>query len=448
MIVLLLIAQAVLVVAGLTGIRQTHRRIDLTNPMVILLVLWIFLYTLQLIPTWDGTDVFSHVVAPWIAGNRAGQLRAAYVETAALAVMIVMYFAAGSLRFETTRASRVGPRYPINRARVVAVLGFILFVLLVISSHGLHALAFGIYNRTQFFSGKNYLALGPTIISTAGIATIIADGVWPPKRHGIVLFVTGELFGLFTGSKSSLAVPLITLAAVIYFLWRRFRLVTVVIAIAVVLASLTTYDLYFRNALPRQIPLTQAFDQLGGWSGVTNIFVGDALFAHQAMTIAVVEFRTGPPVSRSRRAWIAPPGASAPLPRPQQGFGALGGLHPDVRPAGTLLGDVHSPDRAWRDVHGFRIPGSAPRVWNPGGRAQTHLRPTFSIERLAVHRLPHMRTHRSLPPRRDLRRRDPLSVVADPWSLHSSPSADAAAAWLKNLNPGVQRPCPSTLCQP
>lgn len=294
------IVQVLLVFCGFALMRVKDGRIDFLSPLSVFLVLYLLMYPLQVVLVDLRADAFSDAVAPQVRSLSSAQATAASYETAALAAVLAGYTITAILHRRKHRirhpARRLLQAQGAFKIGVVIALGVILFSGLVLASGGLGTLSDNLYNRTTFFSGKNYLALGPTIILTAGMGDLLRTGEWPPKRRTLLILGIGFLASLFVGSKTALAVPILMIIIIIHCTYHRFRPLAIIALSLTGVVILTSYNLYFRNALPRHVPFSQAVSEQGGPAhAISDDFSGNTFFGHQAMTLLVANVPTNIP---------------------------------------------------------------------------------------------------------------------------------------------------------
>ena len=245
-------------------------------------------------------------------------------------------------------------------------LGLALFVALLVSVHGLANLVQNLDSRTTFFSKKNYLTIGPIIIASASVAWAIAENRWPLRPRIIATLVTGLVLTLFIGAKTDLFIPIALMVAAVYYLWRRFRLISVALGLVAMVAVLSLYNIYFRSALPQHISLSSAVAQSGGWTQlITHDFVGDTFLSQQVLTIAVAEFGQSHP-------YLGTSGVKAivvaPIPRglfPNKPASPSAAFTRSFDPQFLASGSTIPPTAFGEMYIDFGIPGVAYRVLDP-----------------------------------------------------------------------------------
>ena len=89
-----------------------------------------------------------------------------------------------------------------------------------------------------------------------------------------------------TGSKANVALELGAVAIVFHYRVRRLVVPALLLFFVVSVLGLTMYNLYFRNALPRGVPLEQAIAESGGLAGVPQEFAKNTFFGAQALGVA------------------------------------------------------------------------------------------------------------------------------------------------------------------
>lgn len=356
-------AQLVIVglVAAVAILRRRER--DPFSPIALFLVLFPLLYSLPAILVSAQADPFTNRIAPWLAESVPLTVQAAqaalHVEIAfLLGALLTRFDVQAHVRSQLTISPRSGSgRASVRRSNMIIVIGAAAWVLFVLASGGPARIAANLFNRTQFLAGMNYLASGPILVCVGAIIRYLVEGELKPKVTTGLLFVMGLGMLLFTGSKANIAVVALIGLGVVHYRYRAITWRTAGAVAALGVVTLTMYNLYFRDALPRNLPLMVVVEERGGFgTAATRNFTANSFFGHQALAIALSEYPhqqefrgadsiralVGAPVPR--RFWSAKP------PAPSHDFTMA--FAPHLVRAGTtipptLAGEVYSSWGLW-----------------------------------------------------------------------------------------------------
>lgn len=290
----LILLQVLVAAIGLGVLRVRSGRLDPLNPAVLVIGMFPLLYSWPAYLVLKSQDPFSTKFSPTLGNDLALQQSSILLATAGLVLFIVAYvlcqggdsgLQAGA-RSSTAASPGIG-----FRGNVVMALGLLLTVALVVSVGGLGNLLANLYNRTQFFEGRNYLALGPVVCFSGALGRAVAQGTFPLPTRTKALLTAAIALTLLTGSKANLAIEFLSLLSVLHYRQRRLAAPVVALALLSLVMSLTAYNLYFRDALPRGLPLSQVVSERGGpVAAIGEGFVGNTLFGHQALSLAITYF--------------------------------------------------------------------------------------------------------------------------------------------------------------
>jgi hypothetical protein len=288
-----LLTYSILVFCCVTLITWTGPRRDVFSPLPVVLCFFVLSYTWQIVLFREREDIFSGLFpyqaarmfryTGWIAG-------VAVVAISSLAWGVQTYAGANastktirnSLRPLDTYKPKPGQWH---RAVLVTIVGLALSFLYIILAGGLRNVLLNLYNRTVFQAGKNYLASGPIVVFAAALSAFIVLG----RRHWLrtTAFLSfAMLLTFITGSKANIALELGSIVIVFHYKIRPLARVLLVTIVASAVFALTFYNLYFRNALPRNIPLAQAVRESGGLGAIPQAFAGNTFFGAQALGVA------------------------------------------------------------------------------------------------------------------------------------------------------------------
>lgn len=174
----------------------------------------------------------------------------------------------------------------LTRANMVIVLGVLLTIALVILSGGISAHLDTLSNRLEAGAGRAYLTYGPVIVTCGGVARLIIEDKWPPSIATYAALVCGTVGSLLTGSKVLLGFGAIMVLTVVHWNFKPVKILKLTLLGLSLIFSLQMYNIVFRDALPRRIPVSQSIRERGGFAGMLGTdFVANTFFGYQALMI-------------------------------------------------------------------------------------------------------------------------------------------------------------------
>lgn len=291
--------QASICVGALLAIRWRRVNWEPFNPAVLFLFMFLMMYPLQMVTVGEGTDAFFEQVLPSrpFSDDQYGSaglvaLVGLLAFLAGWSVLPVLRRIARSKLTEAIPRPRVRPimRSQIRiRATVLMVIGIALTGQFIVIAGGPQAVLGRLYDRIDLTAGLNYLVIAPLVTVCAAAARLISERRWPPSARGVAWIAVGLVLCIFTGSKANIIGGLLLAAVVFSWSTRRVTMAGAAVAATLLVVVASGYNLYFRDALPRNVPLSVAIKDNGGFVQAFGVrFVGNTFFGHQALVLATV----------------------------------------------------------------------------------------------------------------------------------------------------------------
>ncbi len=289
-----MVAGQTTIIVGLL-VTGAARRFDPLAPRIIFAATFLMSYSWQALLVESSTDRF---LKPFgLEGMVGDELSAAIMlSTAGALAFFVGQYAADRVRLRHSQEYSVGLQSAVKpQAEYIAYsvfwIGVALTLALVHLSGGLSAHLDILYDRLRRSEGRGYLFLGPSLMIFATSA-LVASRRGSMTSAGVrVMIGACFLASLLTGSKTTIGILAVTLVLIRHWAWRSFSLARVAIFVVVAVLGLSMYNVIFRDAIPRSVPISKSLADRGGLVGlVSDGFVGNTFFGLQALMIAHSKF--------------------------------------------------------------------------------------------------------------------------------------------------------------
>ncbi len=310
-----LLVYSIAVFLGASLVLWRGPRRDTFSPLPLILALFVLSYSWQIVLMKSNLDSFTRLFP--VEGQRI-RAHAAWIGVVAVGAIAAMSLGVLS---EIRPARHVEPGVDISRERIavphgqfrflaVTLVGVLLTLAYTIVAGGLRTILLNLHNRTQFLTGLNYLASGPLVIFAAAFSWFAVAPRSHMRLHACFLGIS-ILLTFLTGSKANVALELGAIAIIFHYRVKRLAVPVLLLFFSVSVLGLTMYQLYFRSALPRGVPIEQVIAENGGLAGVPQEFAKNTFFGAQALGVARDQFEF-PSAESFGRTYV--PLLSAPIP--------------------------------------------------------------------------------------------------------------------------------------